>query len=149
MPPTLVARLTVFHLVDNVRGQVWPWQPRDVKRATFRVKAAGGSAKTRKFTFTGDFAKQSSNPPAWSDRGHEGRVEGEFEVEVASAQIVKFQMFADCQAWSDQRGPFQPPSGRYHIVTAAVAAIDELAQQITPEPANTGNYYLRSRVNSR
>ncbi|MBI5759947.1 MAG: hypothetical protein HZA46_15625 [Planctomycetales bacterium] len=149
MPPTLVARLTVFHLIDNVRGQVWSWQPRDVRKANFRVKAAGGSGQTRKFTFTGDFAKQSSNPPAWTARGHEGKIDGEFEVDTKTEKIVRFRMFADCTAWSDQGGNFRPPSGRYKIVTAAIEATDELAQQIAPEPANTGNHYLRSRLGNR
>jgi hypothetical protein len=149
MPSTLVARLTVFHLVDNVRGQVWSWQPRDVRRASFRVKAAGGSGSTRKFTFTGDFAKQSNNPPAWTDRGHEGKIDGEFEVDTKTEQIVRFRMFADCTAWSDQRGNFPPPSGRYKIVTAAVEATDDLARQIAPEQARSVNFYLRSRVGGR
>lgn len=149
MPPTLVARLTVFHLIDNVRGQVWAWRPQDVRRANFRVKATGGSGSTRKFTFTGDFAKQSVNPPAWTDRGHEGEIDGEFDVDTKTEQIIRFRMFADCTAWSDQGGNFRPPSGRYKIVTAATEATDDLAHQITPEAANTGNYYLRSRLNTQ
>lgn len=147
MPPTLVARLTVFHLVDNVRGQVGDWQPRDVQRAKFRMQSASVNGTMRRFTFTGDFAKQSANPPHWCDRGHEGRVDGEFDIDPKTEQITRFRMFADCTAWSDQGGNFHPPSGRYKIVTAAVEATDELARQIAPEQANTGPFYFQTRLN--
>lgn len=146
MPATFVARLTVFHLIDNVRGQVWPWRPQDVREATFRIKPNGGVGAIRSFVFKGRFAKQSSNPPAWSDRGHEGTVEGEIDVDSRADSIIRFRMFADCTAWSDQGGNFRPPTGRYKIVTGAILATDDLARQITPEPANTGNYYLNLRL---
>ncbi len=147
MPRTLVARLVTFHLVDNVRGQVWPYRPGDVSRARFTARPTGSDGQVRRFTFTGDYAKRSSNPPHWTDRGQEGRVEGEFEIDATSAKIVRFRALVESQAWdqSDQPRNFPPPPGRYTLLTAITEANDELAQQITPEPAGSGQYYLRPR----
>src|SRR6185436_13099079 len=95
MPRTLVARLVVFHLVDNVRGQVWPWRPQDVSRATFTARVVRANGNVRTFSFTGDFAKRDAHPPQWNDRGQEGRVEGEFDVDVPGAKIVRFRGYAE------------------------------------------------------
>lgn len=145
MPRTFVGRLVTFHLVDNVRGQVWPWRPQDISRASFIARTVRTEGKVRTFAFNGSFAKRSSNPPAWQDRGLEGTVEGEFDVDMATARIVRFRAHAGSQSWSDARHErnFPPPSGRYPLVTAMVEANDDLAKHVAPEQAITGQHYLR------
>jgi len=151
MPRTLVARLVTFHLVDNVRGQVWAYRPGDVSRARFTARPVGSDGQVRRFTFTGEYAKRSSNPPHWTDRGQEGRVEGEFELDAERGKIVRFRALVESQAWDQSEQPrnFPPPSGRYPLLTAITEANDELSQQITPEPAGTGQYYLRPVLSVR
>jgi len=149
MPRGVVARLAVFHLVDNIRGQVWPWQPQSVSRANFTARLVRANGGARMFSFSGDYAKRDSRPPQWNDRGQEGRVEGEFEVDVTTAKITRFRAIADSLAWSDatydRNGA--PPSGRYPLLTAMVEANDELAQRVAPEPAaQGGSFYLNVRL---
>lgn len=151
LPPTFVGRLVVFHLVDNVRGQVWPWQPASVRSASFtgrKVREAGG---IRTLSLTGRFAKDDSHPPAWNTRGLEGTFEAELDLDVATARISRLRGLADCRAWSDatyDRGA-PPPSGKYPLRIALMEAKDELSKQITPEQAGTGAYYLRATVVDR
>lgn|GEM_PF-3493424 len=145
MPPALVGRLVTFHMVDGTRGQVWPWRPDATSKAVFRAKPAGNDGSVRKFTFTGGYAKQDSHPPQWSDRGDEGTLEGEFEIDTRSMQFTRFRAYGEGKAWSDATySPVSPPPrGRYTMLRAIVEANDELARQVTPEPAGTGQYYLR------
>jgi hypothetical protein len=151
MPRTLVARLVVFHLVDNVRGQVWPYHARSVTRADFTARALRTTGSIRSFSLAGSFAKQDAHPPQWTSRGQEGSVEGEFEVDTGKNAIVRFRALADCRAWSDaiydRVAP--PPSGRYPIMTAMVEASDDLARRIPPEQAAAGDYYLRPQLQVR
>lgn len=148
VPGNLVARLVTFHLVDNVRGQVWPWRPQAASRARFTARFRNEVGTQRTFSLRGDFAKSDSNPPAWNSRGHEGTFDGEMIVDTKSNKIVRLRARADCTAWSDatydRNSP--PPPGRYPIVTVLVEANDKLSQEITPEQAPTGQYYLYSRL---
>lgn len=149
LPTSMVSRMVLFHMVDNVRGQVPTYQPQSVSRATFNARAAGGTGNMRRFTFAGDYAKRDSRPPRWNDRGQEGRVEGEFEVDVSASRITRLRAVAESQGWSDATfSPYPPPSGRYPIVCALIEANDDIAQRVTPEPAAQGNtrFYLQAMV---
>jgi hypothetical protein len=148
MPETLVARLIVFHLVDNVRGQVWPWQPQSVREANFTARKVRDSGAIRTISFTGRFAKRDSHPPQWTDRGQEGTVEGEFDIDSGTNRIARFRALADCQAWSDASydRASAPPAGRYPILTAIVEANDDLSRRVPPEQASAGAYYLRPHL---
>jgi hypothetical protein len=148
LPEALVARLVAFHMVDNVRGQVWPWRPQEITKARFTARFVSEEGTQRTYKLHGDFAKRDSHPPAWNDRGHEGTFEGELTIDMQSNKIVRFRARADCTAWSDatydRNSP--PPTGRYTVICALVEANDKLAQEVTPEQAGTGEYYLHSRL---
>lgn len=148
LPENLVARLVTFHMVDNVRGQVWPWRPQDISRARFTARFVREDGTQRTFTLRGDFAKRDSHPPQWNDRGHEGTLGGQLTVDTQTNKIVRLRARVDCTAWSDATYDRNagPPSGRYPIITALVEANDKLAQEVTPEQAPTGQYYLYSRL---
>lgn len=145
LPRTLATRLVRFHMVDNTRGQVWPWNPRSVRSAVFTARTLRSKGGVRTLSFTGSFAKEDAHPPQWTDRGHEGKVEGEFDVDLAASTLLRFRALAECRAWRDAGYDrvATPPPGRYPVVTALVEATDELARQVAPEPAAAGNAYLR------
>lgn len=150
LPRTLVARLIVFHMVDGTRGQVWPYRPQDVSKARFTAKVLGSNGTNRTISFTGDYAKRDSHPPQWNDRGQEGQIDGEFDIDTRTKKITRFRAYADSQAWTDATyDPRRPPTGRYRLLTAVVEATGELAEHVAPEPAGTGDYYLRSEIPTR
>jgi hypothetical protein len=144
MPRNLVARLVVFHIIDNVRGQVIPWRPADVTKANFTARAVKKADGNRTFTFQGEFAKRGSIQ-AYPERGHEGTIAGEFDVDVKTVKITRFRAYSEGEAWATSRynWPSNPPKGRYPLVLALVDADDKLAKVVPPESAATGAYYMR------
>ena len=144
LPRTLAARIVLFHVVDNTRGQPYPWRPQEVRRATFTARVTRRPEGRRAFSFTGDYAKQGSTP-FFTDRGHEGRMEGEFELDPKTAKIVRFRAYGEGQAWAKApyARPGNPPPGRYPLVIAIIDANDALSTACPPEPSETGEYYRR------
>jgi hypothetical protein len=147
LPENLVTRLVLFHLIDNVRGQVWPWQPASIKKAVLRGRVSGVEGDRRKLVFTGTFAKQDTHPPQWTDRGQEGTIEGELEIDVKTERVVRFRAIAKSTAWTDLTANVvaRAPSGKYSMVTAIIEAEDALAQRVAPERARDLRNYLRPR----
>jgi hypothetical protein len=147
LPRPLVTRLLVFHMVDNVRGQVWAYQTGALRGPGLTGRVTASKGATRTLAVAGRFSKRDSHPPQWTDRGHEGTVAGEIEVDTEQNRIVRFRLHADCRAWSDAGyDPRRPPSGRYPIQTAAIEASDALSRRIPPEPALAGAHYLRPEL---
>ena len=144
MPRTLVARLVLFHIVDNTRGQVVPWRPQDVSKAAFTARSLRTANGRRTFSFSGDFAKRGATN-FFTDRGHEGHIEGEFDVEIATQKITRFRAYAEAQSWAEAptERPGNPPRGRYPLVIGMIEANDALAQCAPPEPSEAGDYYAR------
>jgi hypothetical protein len=147
LPRTLVTRLLVYHLVDNVRGQVWAYQTGALRGPGLTGRVTRSTGANRTLAVSGSFSKRDSHPPQWTDRGHEGTVAGEIEIDIARDRVARFRLFADCRAWSDAvYDPRRPPSGRYPIQTAAIEATDALSRRIPPEPALAGPHYLRPEL---
>lgn len=147
LPRTLVTRLLVFHLVDNVRGQVWAYQTGALRGPglTGRVTASKGAVRT--IAVSGSFSKRDSHPPQWTDRGHEGTLAGEIELDTAVHRLIRFRAHADCRAWTDATyDPRTPPRGRYPVQTALIEATDPLSARIPPEPSLAGPHYLRPEL---
>jgi hypothetical protein len=143
LPSTLTARLVLFHMVDGTRGAVWPYQPKDISRAQLTARSTGREGAVQRITFSGQYAKRDSHPPQWNDRGQEGDIAGELEINWRTKKLTRFRAYAESQAWSDATyDPRRPPFGRYQLITAMIESTDELDKQIAPEPATTGNYYL-------
>lgn len=151
LPRTLTARLVLFHMVDGTRGQVWPWQPQSVRRAELTARLTRSAGAVRTYALSGSFAKRDSHPPQWSDRGQEGTVEGEFDIDTSAMTVTRFRALAQSEAWSDATySPVAPPPrGRYRLSTAIVEATDELARQVPPEPSFIGPGYLRPMLPGR
>lgn len=150
MPRTLVARLVLFHIIDNTRGQVLPWRPQDVTKADFSMRATGETGELRTFSFVGDFAKRGTTG-FFTDRGHEGHIDGEFSVDMKTNEILKFRAYCEAQAWAEapHDRPGNPPKGRYPLVIAMIEADDELATCAPPEASFTGDYYRNVQLSLR
>ncbi len=147
-PESLAARLVLFHMVDNTRGSVWAWSPSSVRSARLSLRRLRDRGALRTFSVTGSYRKQDSHPPQWTDRGQEGSLEGELEIDTRARKIVRMRVLADSTAWSDATYDrnFPPPPGRYPILTAIVDAQDDLARRVAPEPSLSGGFYLRPPV---
>lgn len=147
VPRTLVTRLLVFHIVDNVRGQVWAYQTGALRGPglTGRLLRTTGTRQT--IALAGSFSKRDSHPPQWNDRGHEGSLAGELEIDTSQNRLLRFRAHADCRAWTDASyDPRTPPRGRYPIQTAMIEATDALSMRIPPEPSLSGPHYLRPEI---
>jgi len=144
MPRTLVARLVLFHIVDNTRGQVMPWRPQDVSKADFTARATHTANGRRTFSFSGDFAKRGATN-FFTDRGHEGHIDGEFDVDIATQKITRLRAYGKAQSWAvaSAERPTNPPRGRYPLVIGMIEANDTLAQCAPPEASEAGDYYAR------
>jgi len=147
LPNSLVGRLTVFHLVDNTRGQVWAYQTGALQSASLTGRVLRNSGSTRTLALQGSYAKRDSHPPQWTDLGQEGTLEGECDLDTATGRLTRFRVHADSRAWTDAvYDPRRPPRGRYPIQTAILEATDALSRQIPPEPSHTGMHYLRPHI---
>lgn len=144
LPQALATRIVLFHVLDNTRGEPVPWQPRDVRRATFSMRVTGRADGRRAFAFSGDYAKRGATP-FFTDRGHEGHMEGEFEIDTSSRKTTRFRAYSEGQAWGDAPywRPGNPPRGRYPLVIAMIEANDALAASCPPQAAESGGYYAR------
>lgn len=145
LPSNLLGRLVLFHMIDNVRGQVWPWKPQSISKMALRARVVSVEGDRRKLAISGEYAKQDANPPNWTDRGQEGAIEGELEIDVKTERVVRLRAIVKSTAWTDQSSNVvsTAPRGKYQMVTAIVEADDELAQQIAPERSRALQNYLR------
>ncbi len=147
LPRTFTARLLVYHMVDNTRGQVWAYQTGALRGASLTARTLRTSGAIRTLALRGEYSKRDSHPPQWTDRGQEGTLEGECDLDTANGRVTRVRVHADSRAWSDATyDPRRPPRGRYPIQTAIVEATDALSRQIPPEPALLGAHYLRPEV---
>jgi hypothetical protein len=146
MPRSLSARIVLYAIIDNVRGQVVPWQPRDVSKMDFTVTALSSTEKAKKFSFTGSYAKQGRTS-FFSDRGHEGKIEGAMEIDVATASVTRFRAFCDGVAWgvAPTFRPDVPPAGHYPLVIAMTETQDR-TNCVWPAAALMGEGYRRPRL---
>lgn len=142
LPQAMSRRLCSFHLVDNVRGQVWPWQRGAVKSCAISARVVAVEKNIRKLVLEGQYALGDSNPPHWQSRGQEGALRGELDVDASTKQVLRLRAIVQATAWSDAKGPFPPPPGKYPLQIALVEARDAMAKKINPEVAQLGRRYL-------
>jgi hypothetical protein len=121
MPRALAARIVIFHVIDNVRGQVVPWHPQDVRTCDFTMKTLGGN----KFSFHGSFMKQGTTA-FFTDRGHEGTIDGEMTIDPKTSKVTRFRAYSNGVAWGKAPyfRPDVPPAGRYPLVIAMTEVTD-------------------------
>lgn len=138
LPPSLAARLTRFHLIDNVRGEPDMWQAGDVKQADFSLRRVADTNTIRTFALTGAFAQELPG----GERGQHGTVEGEFTASKESATITRFRAYSEGEAWGASTFTQHAPAGRFPLVMAMVETEDAVSR-IVPPQALAGNVNYR------
>ncbi|KAF0246031.1 MAG: hypothetical protein FD180_1095 [Planctomycetota bacterium] len=132
MPSRIAARLVRFTLLDHVRNIGHPYDESQVKRADFPMWLKSRTDERRSFAFIGTFLSERDDPENGEQgkTGVEGTIEGEFEVDVKTAKIVRWRAFASGHAWGQT--DTSPPKGKYPMVWAMVEADDATARAVPP-----------------
>lgn len=149
-PPSLARRLTLYHLLDNVRGQPDLWEPKNVKQADFQAQATQAGALTAVriwglFQIEAPAGTRGAGTRTLPPSGYSGRLEGLLEFDTDRRRVVSFRCIADGQAWGESTYTEHAPPGRFPLKIAFVQAEDEIAWQIAPHAMTwaTPGEYLR------
>jgi hypothetical protein len=129
LPPSLAARMTRFHLIDNVRGEPDMWEANQIKQADFTLRRVADTNTTRTFAFTGTFAQELPN----GERGQHGTIEGEFTAYKESAMITHFRAYSGGEAWGASTYTQHAPPGRFPLVMAMVETDDAVSRIVPPQ----------------
>jgi len=144
LPRGLALRLCRFHLLDNVRGMADPFLAEEVQRADFVVRVLGERDGVRRLALGGDFRSEKDYPGDLNYRGKvgvEGLVDGELDLDLATARIVRFRALAVGHAWGANSNTWgQPRGGRFPLVIALVDVDDEVARTVPPMWLGFGGY---------
>src|SRR5207253_384039 len=142
MPRSLSGRIVLFHVIDNIRGQVVPWRPQDVATCDFEMKKLSAN----RFFFHGRFLKRGATA-FFTDRGHEGSIDGELTIDPSSAKVTRFRAYSDGIAWGKAPyfRPDVPPSGRYPLVIA-MQEVRDTSKCVEPAFAGMGAGYHWPRL---
>jgi hypothetical protein len=134
LPSGLALRICRFHLVDNVRGAPDLWASGQVKRVSIATRPGlvAGS-----YQFTIDFSM------AASDRGAEGKLEGEISIDPSSLNLIRFRAYAEGYARGNPKFAPDAPLGRFPIIWAMID--NPQAAPIPPEGSRLGTEYLRPK----
>jgi hypothetical protein len=135
MNRSLVARMTRFQLLDNVRGMADCFRADEVRRADFEMHVVREQGHVRTIAFMGAFAATKDFPGDENyvgEIGVEGAIEGEFDIDLATATIDRFRAYAEATAWGANANSWHQPDGRFPLVIGMVEAQDELAGMVPP-----------------
>lgn len=151
-PPTLVARLTRFHLWDNVRGEPDLWEKNQVRTADFsatphregdtiRVEIAG------RFDIEAPAGKRGYRSRELPPSGYEGTLRGEITIDAETQRVTRLELYAEGAAWGESTFTPHAPLGRFPLKIAFVLAEDRLAQEVPPRGVIYGvEEYLHSTL---
>lgn len=140
MPPTLIARLVRFHLVDDLGGRSTPFVgPNQVKRAAFYAHVTRVTLGHARFTFIGNWSTMLNDKSI----GIEGKIVGEFEVDTAALRITRFRAYADATGWGGGTlgHTEMAPAGKFRVVFAFLEGNDTLSRSIPPFAAFSSDYH--------
>lgn len=135
LPPTLVARLVRYQLLDNVRGMADFFSASEVQKADFSATFLRAKGQRRTYSLQGDFAAEKDFPGDENYRGKlgvEGRLLGEFDIDIDAMKVVRLRALAQGEAWGANSNTWGQLPGRFPLVIALVDADDHLAQTLPP-----------------
>lgn len=96
MPPTLVARMVRFQLLNHVGNIMYPFSEKDVKRADFKMTPIESRGSIRTFAFQGSYVSQAPvSPDNAVSYNMEGAIEGRFSIDQNRRAIVQFRAFGE------------------------------------------------------
>ena len=151
-PPTLIARLTRFHLWDNVRGEPDLWEKEEVRTAEFTAtpRREGDSVRVEisgKFAIEAPAGKRGYRSRELPPSGYEGSLRGEITIDATTHQVQRLALVAEGEAWGESTFTPHAPPGRFPLKIAFVLAEDELAQEVPPRGMIYGvDEYLHSTL---
>lgn len=151
-PPTLAARLTRFHLWDNVRGEPDLWERDQVREAKFTATPHRAGDNVR-VVIDGSFDieapaglrgyRSRELPPS----GYEGTLRGEIEIDEKTQRVTRLELYADGEAWGESTFTPHAPPDRFPLKIAFVLAEDRLSREISPRGVIYGfDEYLHSTL---
>lgn len=129
IPPTLLARMTRYHLIDNVRGEPDAWEANEVAAADWRATIIGQTDSTNTYNFTGSFAMKDSG----ANRGYTGRISGQFDIDRRQRKFGRFRAIANGYAWGAGRFTLNPPGGRFPLIIGMLDVNDAVSRAVPPE----------------
>ena len=135
LPPSLVARMVRFHLLNNV-GNIMPaFSEKQVRRAIFKAKKKTSQGDLLTYSFTGDYSCYAA--PRADDAGEgsmEGTINGEFDVDRKSKMVVRFRAYGE--GFSLGRNDSLIKAVKYPVSIAMVEANDRIGRTVIPFWAN-------------
>lgn len=135
LPPSLVARMVRFHLLNNV-GNIMPaFSEKQVRRAIFKAKKKTSQGDLLTYSFTGDYSCYAA--PKSDDAGEgsmEGTINGEFDLDRKSKMVVRFRAYGE--GFSLGRNDSLIKASKYPVSIAMVEANDRIGRTVIPFWAN-------------
>jgi hypothetical protein len=77
-----------------------------------------------------------------SQRGIEGTIDGEIEVDPAQRRLLWFRAFAEATAWGDSKFTAHAPNGKFPLVIGMLNVDDGLAKTVAPDAISLGDLYF-------
>ncbi|MBY0552235.1 MAG: hypothetical protein K2W95_33455 [Candidatus Obscuribacterales bacterium] len=131
MPPTLVARMVRFHLLNHVGNIMKPFSENDVTRADFKMTPIESKGSIRTIGFQGSYKSQApisrDNDAPYS---MEGTIEGRVSIDKIRRNIVQFRAFGEgvSQGGNDSLSKAR----RYPVVFAMSEATQPSSRSMKP-----------------
>lgn len=141
-PQSWAARMTRFHIIDNVRGEPDMWREHDVKKATFTTRVLKQEGDIRTFQFAGLFSQVTANKA----RGLDGKIEGEFDVDCRSFRVTRWRAYSQSLAFGRSTFTPDPPKGKFPLVIAMVETNDEISKIVPPQAVSYGEDYHHAQI---
>lgn len=105
VPSSLVRRIVRCHLVDNVRGQTWPWDDNHVQAARLQVEVTGVEGSIVSVRLEGEvktYAEgtwsvrgfRDQRTPTTQKRGFDARLLGKATFDLSKERFTAFELLA-------------------------------------------------------
>jgi hypothetical protein len=151
-PKTLTARLTRFHLWDNVRGEPDLWQRDQVREANFTATPQREGDRVRveiggTFDIEAPAGLRGYRSRELPPSGYEGTLEGAIDIDPKTRQVTRLELYAEGEAWGESTFTPHAPPGRFPLKIAFVLAEGRLAREVPPRGVIYGvDEYLHSTL---
>ncbi|MBX9693138.1 MAG: hypothetical protein K2Z81_12185 [Cyanobacteria bacterium] len=129
LPPSMVARMVRFHLVDNVRGEPDMWRKGQVKSVSFHARLLDKNQSVKTYEFQGGFSMAAAS----GGRGFKGSITGQFDVVTEKPKVSRFRAMAQGKAWGVSRFTPRAPAGQFPLMIAMIEASDEVSRVVPPQ----------------
>ena len=142
VPKPVADRVLRFHLLDNTRGEPYPWSAKDVHRATLTLTVTRATADAVELELNGSALLATAADPAKADRGYDVRLRGQLRYRPDRSAFDKFDVAALGEHWGEtvENGGARP--GRSLLGVAFGLAGNTPADRVPPQGAREENRYF-------